>query len=92
MARLFRSFPWERRLHLRIFSSEPDYRRDVAGVTVVEAAEYSGSLITVRLGIESGREIFAVPGNIMSPQSFGPHALIRQGAKPVTSWQDIVEE
>jgi DNA processing protein len=62
------------------------------GVTVIEAAEYSGSLITVRLGLESGREIFAVPGNITSPQSFGPHALIRQGAKLVSSWQDVVEE
>jgi DNA processing protein len=62
------------------------------GVTVIEAAEYSGSLITVRLALESGREIFAVPGNITSPQSFGPHALIRQGAKLVASWQDVVEE
>jgi DNA processing protein len=62
------------------------------GVTVVEAAEYSGSLITVRLGLEGGREIFAVPGSITSAQSFGPHALIRQGAKLVASWQDIVEE
>jgi DNA processing protein len=62
------------------------------GVVVVEAAEYSGSLITVRLGLEGGREIFAVPGNITSAQSFGPHALIRQGAKLVAGWQDVVEE
>jgi DNA processing protein len=62
------------------------------GVTVVEAAEYSGSLITVRFGLEFGREIFAIPGNITSAQSFGPHALIRQGAKLVAGWQDVVEE
>jgi DNA processing protein len=62
------------------------------GVVVVEAAEYSGSLITVRLGLEAGREIFAVPGSITSAQSFGPHALIRQGAKLVAGWQDVVEE
>jgi DNA processing protein len=62
------------------------------GVMVIEAAEYSGSLITVRFGLDSGREIFAVPGSIISPQSFGPHALIRQGAKLVAGWQDVVEE
>ena len=62
------------------------------GVVVVEGAQYSGSLITARLAMESNREVFGVPGNATQPASFGPNHLIKQGAKLVTGWEDVVEE
>jgi DNA processing protein len=59
---------------------------------VVEAAEHSGSRITARCALEQSRELFAVPSNVTSRNSWGPNTLIKQGAKLTATWEDVWEE
>jgi DNA processing protein len=63
-----------------------------AGILVVEGAQYSGSSITAKLAMDQGREVFAVPGNITSKMSWGPNLLLKQGAKLVQEWNDVIAE
>ena len=62
------------------------------GILVIEAKEKSGTLITVDFALEQGRDVFVIPGNINSENSVGTNDLIKQGAKIVTNYMEIIQE
>ncbi|MGC9337055.1 MAG: DNA-processing protein DprA [Candidatus Cloacimonadia bacterium] len=62
------------------------------GTLVIEGKKTSGALLTAKIALDQNRDVFAVPGNINSPQSEGPNMLIKQGAKLVTKVEDVLEE
>lgn len=74
----------------------PQRNRIIAGMApatvVVEAAARSGALVTARLALDEGREVFAVPGSILSELSVGPNALLRMGARPLLTPTDLLDE
>ena len=76
-------------------SNFPPRNRIISGLTmavvVVEAGETSGALITAQFAADQGREVFAVPGNILAPQSKGTNRLIAEGARPLLSAQDLLD-
>jgi DNA processing protein len=76
-------------------SNFPPRNRIISGLSmatvIVEAGETSGALITAQFAIDQGREVFAVPGNILAPQSKGTNKLIAQGAHPLLSVQDLLD-